>query len=166
MDNHNTDRNPNFRTPLGQDQASDLDDDESDAESEMMVMAPSDSVSSMGSAMVRMDSSAALSQASSFSNFGEMNRDPSRALIGAAGASTNFVTVAENDNEDDEESTMQRMESESEMSVMQRVESESEMSVMQRVADDATSMSESVMERVEEDSSVMTGSNASSIAAL
>ena len=117
MDNHNTDRNPNFRTPLGQDQASDL-DDESDAQSEMMVMAPSDSVSSMGSAMVRMDSSAALSQASSFSNFGEMNRDPSRALIGAAGAATNFVTVAENDNEDDEESTMQRMESESEMSVM------------------------------------------------
>jgi hypothetical protein len=108
MDSHNTDRNPNFRTPLGgKNDEGDGQQEESDNESEMMVMAASDSVSSMGSQMVRMDSSAALSQASSFTNLGEMNRDPSRARITAAGASTNFVAVTEeNDAEDDDESTM------------------------------------------------------------
>ncbi len=58
MDGNNTDRNPNFRTPLGNDQG---ENEDSDAESEMMVMQPSDSMSSMGSQMVRMDSNAALS---------------------------------------------------------------------------------------------------------
>ncbi len=95
-----------------------------------MVMQPSDSMSSMGSQMVRMDSNAALSQASSFSNLGEMNRDPSRAKITAAGVATNFVAVKENDEEDDDESTMQRADDDDE-SVMQRVdETEDEESVM------------------------------------
>ncbi len=59
MDSHNTDRNPNFKTPLGNENMDNGAD--SDNESEMMVMAPSDSMSSMGSQMVRMDSNAALS---------------------------------------------------------------------------------------------------------
>ena len=59
-----------------------------------------------------------------------MNRDPSRAKITAAGVATNFVAVKENDEEDDDESTMQRADDDDE-SVMQRVdETEDEESVM------------------------------------
>ena len=43
-------------------------EDESDNESEMMIMQPSDSMSSMGSQMIRVDSTQALSKTSSFSD--------------------------------------------------------------------------------------------------
>ena len=64
-------------------------EDFDDAESEMMVMQPSDSMTSMGSEMIRMDSNAALSNAGSFQNLHEMNRDFSKGnMLGAANSTT------------------------------------------------------------------------------
>ena len=55
----------------------------------MMVMQPSDSMTSMGSEMIRMDSNAALSNAGSFQNLHEMNRDFSKGnMLGAANSTT------------------------------------------------------------------------------
>ncbi len=78
------------------------DDDIDDAESEMMVMQPSDSMSSMGSQMMRMDSSAALSQTSSFQNIHELNKDISKQKLAAAGSATQFTTVDEENDSGDE----------------------------------------------------------------
>ena len=72
--------NPDFKTPQNPDEMHMYEDDD-DAQSEMMVMQPSDSVSSMGSQMIRMDSNAALSQAGSFQNLHEINRDISKGNI-------------------------------------------------------------------------------------
>ena len=58
--------NPDFKTPQHPEEMNMYEDDDDDAQSEMMVMQPSDSVSSMGSQMIRMDSNAALSQTGSF----------------------------------------------------------------------------------------------------
>lgn len=86
----NAEKNPNFKTPVGEvvgsydsgapnpAHAAYDDNDIDDAESEMMVMQPSDSMSSMGSQMMRMDSNAALSQTSSFQNIHELNKDISK----------------------------------------------------------------------------------------
>ena len=80
------------------------DDDFDDAESEMMVMQPSDSMSSMGSEMMRMDSNASLSQAGSFQNIHEMNRDFSNGnMLNKVGSSTEFMAVHEGDNESSDE---------------------------------------------------------------
>ena len=71
-----------------------------------MVMAPSDSMSSMGSQMVRMDSAQALSQASSFQNIHEMNRDQSAGKMMAAGSATQFTSVQEGANESDDDESV------------------------------------------------------------
>ena len=74
----------------------------SDSES-AMVMMPSDSMTSMGSEMVRMDSTAQLSQTSSFQSLqGEVN---GKAAINSASKKLQGVeAVAERDNESDEDS--------------------------------------------------------------
>ena len=72
--------NPDFKTPQHPEEMNMYEDDD-DAQSEMMVMQPSDSVSSMGSQMIRMDSNAALSQTGSFQNLHEINRDISKGNI-------------------------------------------------------------------------------------
>lgn len=58
--NDDDDRNPNFKTPQDANKSY-IEEEFDDAESEMMVMQAADSVSSMGSQMVRMDSAAGLS---------------------------------------------------------------------------------------------------------
>lgn len=55
-ENQTNDQNPNFKTPQQHDIQKNALEEIDDAESDFMVMAPSDSVSSMGSQMVRMDS--------------------------------------------------------------------------------------------------------------
>lgn len=116
----------------------------------MMVMNPSDSVSSMGSQMVRMDSNAALSQTSSLPNIHELGKDGSKARLAAAGSATNFTTVREDEDESDMESVMQRAEPSA-------VGSDDE-SVMERVVQGGDD--ESVMERVVQ---VEAASDASSV---
>ena len=116
----------------------------------MMVMQPSDSMSSMGSQMIRMDSAAGLSQASSFQNIHEINRDISAAKLKAVGSATQFVRVEEDDNESDDESVMERVADDASEggSVMRRGDDDDDSSVMRRGGDDETSeMSESVMRR-------------------
>ena len=71
--------------------------EEDDAESEMMVMQQSDSVSSMGSQMMRMDSNQQLSSMSSLGNIHDMNKAASQAKLAAAGSTTQFVNVEEED---------------------------------------------------------------------
>ena len=72
----------------------------------MMAMVPSDSMSSMGSQMVRMDSNAALSQASSFQNIHDINKDIANQKMQAAGSTTQFMAVEEESGSDGEESTL------------------------------------------------------------
>lgn len=128
-----------------------IEEEYDDAESEMMVMQPSDSMSSMGSQMIRMDSAAGLSQASSFQNIHEINRDISQQKLKAVGSSTQFVRVEEDDNESDDESVMQRVQDDASdgESVMRRGggDDDDEQSVMRRGGDDVSDTSESVMRR-------------------
>ena len=96
-----------------------------------------------------------LSQNGSLQNLQEINRDISKARLAAAGSSTQFVTVNENDNEsaDEEESVIHRMDnnSDDDESVMQRVgDAESEASgMMRRVGDGMSSSASGVMRQVD-----------------
>ena len=98
QDSNNVDRNPNFKTPT--ELANGAESEFDDAESEMMVMQPSDSMSSMGSQMMRMDSAQQLSQTSSFNNIHEINKEAQNAKALAAGATGQFVAVTEEDESD------------------------------------------------------------------
>lgn len=81
----------------------------------------------------------------------EMNREASGANLNAAGSTTQFVNVEEEEDESDDESLMERCDDVSDAtSAMIRVDASEATSIMR--GDDATSQSESVIERVEVDS--------------
>lgn len=111
-------------------------------------------MSSMGSQMMRMDSAAQLSLASSSQS--NLHDSSTGKIKQAIGSTTQFTTVAEKDREDsDDESMLQRMDDDDDDdSMMERVADDTTSmsgSVMQRVgADDATSQSASILERVED----------------
>ena len=99
----------------------------------MMVLQQSESKSSLGSQMLRMDSAQQLSHASSFSNLNENEGRQQRLM--PAGSSTDFMAVHERDSEHDE-SMIQRVDDDD--------DDEDDESVMQRADDDdMTSQSES-----------------------
>ena len=86
----------------------DSEDIEDDTESEMMVMRQSDSMSSMGSAFVRIDSSTNLPQTTSSNNLHGETKSKTN-LPKAAGAMTTFMVNEDDDyNSSDEESVLQR----------------------------------------------------------
>ena len=86
----------------------DSEDIEDDTESEMMVMRQSDSMSSMGSAFVRIDSSTNLPQTTSSNNLHGETKTKTN-LPKAAGAMTTFMVNEDDDyNSSDEESVLQR----------------------------------------------------------
>ena len=81
----------------------------------MMMLQPSDSMSSMGSTIIRVDSQAGLSQTSSFKNF-NTNQTSSGTVEGAGAAGSNMrfmggVVEAEHEEggSSDEESTLERI---------------------------------------------------------
>ena len=120
-DDQYADKNPNFKTPMDAQDAQEaakqivnsregsIGPYDDDAESEKMVMMPSDSVSSM-SEMMRMDSNAELSQTSSFKTLQQSgsndSRKPASAMAAAAAPlqNVNFTEIDEDDNESDDHS--------------------------------------------------------------
>lgn len=115
-----------------------------------MVMMASDSVSSMASEMVRMDSNAELSQASSFQSLQESNSAADKpkpySAANMAGQALTFTNIDEDDQEDQSESNMQSPLS----SRVERVDvgSVSDATSMMQVVDDEVSQSDATSFRM------------------